>query len=78
MLFYGDFVHEIEMKNNLGYLYTGIILFNISTQLLLLLITNLFIVKLALRKRCYRRKMQARAPRPITQDILAELAENIA
>ena len=59
-------------------MYISLIIFNINTQLLILFIANLIKVKLALRKRFYRRKMQTIAPRPITRDILAELAENVA
>ena len=78
MCFNGDFVSELETRNKLGYVYISLILFNISTHLFLLLISNVYMVKYALRKRLYRRRMQTRAPRPITQDILAELAENLA
>ena len=76
MCFNGDFVPELETRNKLGYVYISLILFNISTHLFLLLISNVYMIKYALRKRWYKRQMQARAPRPITQDILAELAEN--
>ena len=78
MCFNGNFVSALETRNKLGYVYISLIFFDISIHLFLLLISNVYMIKYALRKRLYRRRMQARVPRQITQDILAELAENSA